>query len=200
MRMKGDLWKKSLCNTHCTVSGTEISAGCQQQCVLASRFRVAGVQRKGQWFSVLLRESENVICLVVSNSLQRHRTLCNPRLLCLGDSPDKNPGVGCHSFLEGIFSTQRLNPSLSHCRQMLYCLSHQGSCSVGSLAFVVIFLSGQFLRMVWATMATRLVLGSLFSNIHFPILRVIDELCPCIIQITYNSKKYFWSILYILNE
>jgi len=27
----------------------------------------------------------------------------------------------------GIFPTQRSNPSLLHCRQILYCLSHQGS-------------------------------------------------------------------------
>ena len=31
------------------------------------------------------------------------------------------------SCLQGIFSTQESNPSLPHCRQMLYYLSHQGS-------------------------------------------------------------------------
>ena len=49
----------------------------------------------------------------------------------------KNTGVGCHSLLQGIFLTQGLNPGLPHCRQTLYCLSHQGSsvqfsCSVVS--------------------------------------------------------------------
>ena len=34
---------------------------------------------------------------------------------------------GCHSLLQGIFPTQGLNPGLLHCRQILYCLSHQGS-------------------------------------------------------------------------
>ena len=29
------------------------------------------------------------------------------RLLCPWDSPDKNPGVGCHFFLQGIFPFQR---------------------------------------------------------------------------------------------
>ena len=43
------------------------------------------------------------------------------------DSPDKNTGVDCHALLQGIFPTQELNPSLLHCRQILYCLSHQGS-------------------------------------------------------------------------
>ena len=35
--------------------------------------------------------------------------------------------VGSHSLLQEIFSTQGLNPLLLHCRQILYCLSHQGS-------------------------------------------------------------------------
>ena len=29
-----------------------------------------------------------------------------------GGSPDKNPGVGCHEFLQGIFPTQGSNPCL----------------------------------------------------------------------------------------
>ena len=39
-----------------------------------------------------------------------------------GDSPGKNTGVGCHALLQGIFLTQRPNPSLLsllHCRQIL---------------------------------------------------------------------------------
>ena len=36
-------------------------------------------------------------------------------------------GVGCLSLLQRIFPTQELNPSLLHCRQILYHLSHQGS-------------------------------------------------------------------------
>ena len=36
--------------------------------------------------------------------------------------PGKNTGVGCHFFLQAIFSTQGLNPG-----QILYCLSHQGN-------------------------------------------------------------------------
>ena len=34
---------------------------------------------------------------------------------------------GCHFLLQEIFLTQGLNPGLPHCRQTLYCLSHQGS-------------------------------------------------------------------------
>ena len=33
----------------------------------------------------------------------------------------------CHALLEGIFPTQGSNPSLPHCRWILYHLSHQGS-------------------------------------------------------------------------
>ena len=47
--------------------------------------------------------------------------------LCPWDFPGKNTGVGCHFLLHGIFPTQGSNPGLSHCRQILYRLSHQVS-------------------------------------------------------------------------
>ena len=39
----------------------------------------------------------------------------------------KSTRVGCRFLLQGIFPTQGSNPGLPHCRQTLYCLSHQGS-------------------------------------------------------------------------
>ena len=39
----------------------------------------------------------------------------------------KNTGGGHHSLLQGIFPTQGLSLGLLHCRQILYCLSHQRS-------------------------------------------------------------------------
>ena len=60
-------------------------------------------------------------------------TLCNPmdtRLLHPWDFLGKNSGLVCHFLLQGIFLTQRSNPGLLHCRQMLYHLSHQGSPSM----------------------------------------------------------------------
>ena len=61
-------------------------------------------------------------CLTLCSSMD-----CRPtRLLCLWDFPGKNPGVGSHFLFQGIFPTQGLNPSLLHCRQILYHLSHQG--------------------------------------------------------------------------
>ena len=50
-------------------------------------------------------------CSVLSNSLQPHG-LYSARLLCPWDSPGKNTEVGCHALLQGIFSTQELNPGL----------------------------------------------------------------------------------------
>ena len=35
--------------------------------------------------------------------------------------------MGCHALLQGIFLTQGSNLGLLYCRQILYCLSHQGS-------------------------------------------------------------------------
>ena len=69
------------------------------------------------------------VCLVTPS----RPTLCSP-INCSpsgssihGDSPGKNTGVGCPALLQGILSTQRSNQGLPHCRQILYCLSQQGS-------------------------------------------------------------------------
>ena len=65
--------------------------------------------------------------------LSRARLFATPwivactKLLCPWDFQGKSTGVGCHFLLQGIFPTQGSNPALSHCRQMLYRLSHQGS-------------------------------------------------------------------------
>ena len=48
-------------------------------------------------------------------------------LLCPWDSPGKSTGASSHSFLQGIFPTQGLNPSLLHFRWILYHMNHQGS-------------------------------------------------------------------------
>ena len=62
-------------------------------------------------------------CSVVSNSLWPHAQSSSVH----GDSPGKNTGAGGHFLLQGIFLTQGSNPGLLHCRQILYCLSHQES-------------------------------------------------------------------------
>ena len=73
--------------------------------------------------------------LKVSEVTQSCLTLCDPMDCSL-------PGSSIHgifqgrvlewvaiSFSRGIFLTQGLNPGPLHCRQMLYCLSHQGRSS-----------------------------------------------------------------------
>ena len=69
------------------------------------------------------------VCLVAQSCL----TLWDPMDYSLpgssvhGDSPGNNTGVGFHSFLQGLLPTQGSNPSLPHCRQVLYRLKPQGS-------------------------------------------------------------------------
>ena len=54
------------------------------------------------------------------------------RLLCPWGPPDKSARVGNYSFLQRIFPTKGSNPGLLpapcllHCRQIIYCLNHQG--------------------------------------------------------------------------
>ena len=62
----------------------------------------------------------------MSDFLRPHR-LQPTRLFHSWDFPGKSTRVGCHFLLQRIFLTQGSNPGLPHCRQMLYCLSHQGS-------------------------------------------------------------------------
>ena len=60
-------------------------------------------------------------------------TLCNPMDCSLPGSSvheisqarmgSHSSGLGCHSLLQGTFTTQGSNPVLPHCRQMLYRLS-----------------------------------------------------------------------------
>ena len=54
-----------------------------------------------------------------------------------GDSQGKNTEVGCHALLQGIFPTQGSNPGLTHCRLILYRLSHQGSLLVNDKKYVM---------------------------------------------------------------
>ena len=54
----------------------------------------------------------------------------------------QNIGVGFHSLLQGLFPTQGSNPGLLHCRQLLYCLSHQESPSQ-TAEIIVIRLEGE---------------------------------------------------------
>ena len=69
------------------------------------------------------------LCLVAQPcpTLWESRDCILPGSAVHGGCPGKNTGVGCHALLQGIFPTQGLNSGLTHCRRILYCLSHQGS-------------------------------------------------------------------------
>ena len=64
-----------------------------------------------------------MLLLLVTKSyptLLRPRELQLARLLCSWHFPDKNIGVGCHFFLQGIFPTQGSNQRLLLGRWILF--------------------------------------------------------------------------------
>ena len=108
---------------------------------------------KGAFLKPLLQWA--MLCLVT----QLCPTLCDP-MVCSppgssvhGDSPSKNTGVGCRSFLQGIFPTQGSNPGLPHCRRILKPAELPGKCSEqGKLNHIGKLYSyyGQEVRELWS--------------------------------------------------
>ena len=89
-----------------------------------------------KWKDIHINGTLNIVkmvcvCVCVYLVAQLYLTLCNglqpARLLCPWNFPGKNTGVVSHSLLQGIFPTHGSNPGLLHCRQILYCPSHQES-------------------------------------------------------------------------
>ena len=66
-------------------------------------------------------QSESESHSVMSDSLRPHG-LYSP-----WNSPSQNTGVGSHSLLQGIFSTQGSKPGPLHCKRILYQLNQKGS-------------------------------------------------------------------------
>ena len=79
----------------------------------------------------------------------------------------QNTGVGSHSLLQGIFPTQGSNLHLLRYRQILYCLSHQGSPS--SLASIL-----------WRWPVRGLFCFSLFLR------SILNYLCLCVCVYTFR--------------
>ena len=116
---------------------------------------------------------------VVSDCLWPHG-MWPVRLFCPWNSPRKNIGVGSHSLLQGIFPIQESNPSLLHCRQILYHLSHQRSpnsslkwSEVNSFSCVRLFSFHQRLRQLFwwfrktvSYWITRIVISISFLFFH----------------------------------
>ena len=94
------------------------------------RFSVSSVPYTSKYFVQTLKQlGSSLLCFVT----QLCQILCDlmdcslPGSSVLGDSPGKNPAVGSHALLQGIFPTQGSNPGLPHCGWILYCLSHRRS-------------------------------------------------------------------------
>ena len=120
-----------------------------------------------------------VVCevLVVSDSLQPHG-LQSTRLLRPWSSPGKNTRVSCHCLLQGILLTQGLKPGLLHCRQILYCLSHQEA------PYIVWFLvftkmrrgnSNQYWEMKTWRNSSLMKFHYLIENLIFPLIDTCEE-------------------------
>ena len=88
---------------------------------------------------------------------------CPPGSSVCGDSPGKNTGMRCHALLQGIFPTQGSNPGLPHCRQILYCLSYQGSPRILEWVAYPFLLQGIFLtqELNWGLLHCRQILYQL---------------------------------------
>ena len=80
--------------------------------------------------------SESVSCSVMSNSLRPPWTVAHQAFLCV-EFFRQESGVGNHSLLQGIVPAQESNSGLQHCRQILYCLKHQGSPTYWGLLFSI---------------------------------------------------------------
>ena len=78
----------------------------------ARQYSPSTVPNKGKWNEVKVAQ----LCPTLCNTVD-----CSP-----WNSPDQNSGVGSLSLIQGISPIQGLNPGLSHCRQILYQLSHKG--------------------------------------------------------------------------
>ena len=76
--------------------------------------------------------------------------------------------MSCHFLLQGIFLTQGSNLGLPHSRQMLYCLSHQGSPARISFKYegeIKSFTDKQNLREI---STTKPALQQMLKNVLYP--------------------------------
>ena len=90
-------------------------------------------------------------------SLSRVRLFETPRTIAYQAPPSmgfsrQEYWSGLPFLLQGIFPTQGSNPGLQHCRQTLYCLSHQGSHQKGE---VEPYLSPKFILLGISTTGMR---------------------------------------------
>ena len=103
--------------------------GVRNALVKKTNHRAQGPAKQREWDRNVVWKLHCVLCFATQScpTLWDRMDCSLPASSVHGDSPGKTITVGCHALLQGIFPTQGLNPGLSHCRQILYCLSHQGS-------------------------------------------------------------------------
>ena len=87
----------------------------------------------------------------------------------------QNTGVDSLSLLQGIFSSQGLNPGLPHCRWTLYQLSHQGNATI--LEWVAYpFSRGSSWPRIWT--GVPCIAGGFFTNWAIKVKVKVAQSCP----------------------
>ena len=119
-------------------------------------------------------------------------TLCDPVDCSLSGSSVSRQGhwSGLPFLSPGIFPTQGSNPGLLHCRQMLYCLSHQRRPSL-------LYLSNNFEIRKWETYDLLCFCFFFFFQYSFGYLGSDEISCHFMLYFSFfakNSFKYWWKI------
>ena len=127
-------------------------------------------------------DSESETCSV-SNSLWPHGLILQARILDWGSL----------SLLQGIFPTQRSNPSLLHCRWILYQLSHKGSPRI--LEWVAYPFSSGYSRPKNQS-GVPCISGGFFTNWATAVLTFVNHLT--IYEWIYFCNVYSAVVLFIL--
>ena len=97
--------------------------------------------------------------------------------------------MGSHFFFQGIFLTQGLNLGLLNCRQVLYCLSHQGSPVIlkRSLVFPILLFSSSSLHC--SLKKAFFFLLAILWNSAFSWVYILFVLC---LLVLYFSYLFVW--------
>ena len=149
-----------------------------------------------------------MLCLVAQCLTLCDPTDCNPPCSSVhGDSQGKNTGVGCHALLQRIFPTQRSNPGLPHCRQILYHLRYQGSprmlewvaypfsrgpnpgIRLGSPSLQVDSLPAELLGKPQSSHCTSPNMQLLSSLLFFRVEKLLLQLLDCILGKSYSGAN-----------
>ena len=125
-------WSERIALKHVYYLGWNRSSaqvGCMRQVFRAGALgRPRGMGWGGRWEGGSGRGTHVNPWLIHVNVWQKPLQYCKVislQLINKWKKKKKNTGVGCHTLLQEIFPTQGSNAS--HCRQILYHLSHQGS-------------------------------------------------------------------------